>query len=127
MVSQDLNNTYLVIEETKDFFPRFKFSKYNIPIGNSMKLCISLHWTTNDKGKNFDLTEQVEGFPPCFEAQSGKFIWNDDDPITGIDVPSWIQIEHDVDCTDDDDCQSACDYYDALYLNGIKGKKCYGY
>ena len=99
----------------------------NIPVGSSITMCVSLHWATKDKGENYDLAQPVLNFPICAEAQTGKFIWNDEDPINGIDVPVWTQTEYDIDCTDDEDCESACDGYNALYLNGKKGKKCYSY
>lgn len=128
MTDLDLNNTYMVIENTKDFFPKFKFTEDNIPIGDSVKLCISLHWATADKGKIFDLTTPVENFPMCESAALGKTIWNEDDPKYGIDVPVWTQQEHDIDCTDKEDCDSSCQsQFNALYLNGRRGKKCYSY
>lgn len=124
----NLNNTYLVIENTKDFFPKFKFTEDNIPVGDSIKLCISLHWSTVEKGKNFDLTTPVTNFPVCDAAASGKLIWNQEDPKYGVDVPVWIQNEHDIDCTDKEDCDSSCQsQFNALYLYGRRGKKCYSY
>lgn len=127
MIDLNLNNTYLKIENTKYFFPKFKFKETNIPIGNSISMCVSLHWATFDKGQNFDLTTQVLNFPQCKEAVSGKFMWNDDDPKTGIDVPVWTQHEKEIDCTDQEDCESSCKEFNAIYLNGRKGKKCYSY
>ena len=119
MENLELNNTYLKVEHTKDFLPKFKFTEDNIPVGNSVMLCVSLHWASNDKGRNFDLTTPVLNFPDCIEAKSGKFIWNEDDPKTGIDVPAWIQEENDIDCTDTEDCQYECEsQFNGLYLNG---------
>lgn len=127
MESLNLNNTYMKITDTPNFFPKFKYTEDNIPVGNSISLCISLHWNPQEKGQNFDLTKTVKGFPQCLESISGKFIWNVDDPINGLDVPAWTQKEIDVDCTDEEDCRSTCDDYYALYLNGKRGKKCFSY
>ena len=127
MENLELNNTYMKIENTKDFFPKFKFTTDNIPIGDSVTLCISLHWAFEEKGRNFDLTKPVLGFNTCEEAVTGKFIWNEDDPTLGVDIPVWTQFEKDIDCTDDEDCQATCDKYNALFLNGRRGKKCYHY
>lgn len=127
MESLSLNNTYLKINNTAKFFPRFKYNSDNIPLGNSILFCISLHWAAQEKGNNFDLASDVEGFPQCEKSKSGKFIWNSDDPIYGVDVPAWTQIEYDIDCTDQEDCESSCSDYNALYLNGKTGKKCFGY
>lgn len=127
MESLNLNNTYMKLEKTKNFFPRFKYNEDNIPVGNSILLCVSLHWSTIEKGPNYDLSDPVEGFPVCSGAASGKMIWNVDDPKNGVDVPAWTQHEIDIDCTDEEDCRSTCDGYDSLFLNGIKGKKCFGY
>lgn len=127
MESLNLNNTYLKINNTAKFFPRFKYNSDNIPLGNSMLFCVSLFWASEDKGQNFDLTTQVSDFPQCEESKSGMFIWNSDDPTTGVDVPAWTQQEYDIDCTDQEDCESACLDYNALYLNGKTGKKCFSY
>jgi hypothetical protein len=125
--SLNLNNTYMRISDTPNVFPKFKYSENNIPVGNSMLLCVSLHWANKEKGQNFDLTQQVNGFPQCEESKSGAFIWNSEDPVNGIDVPAWTQKETDVDCTDTEDCISTCADLDGLYLNGKRGKKCFSY
>lgn len=127
MDSLDLNNTYMRVDNTAHFFPRFKYNENNIPVGNSMAFCISLHWTTHEQGENFDLAKEVKGTPQCEMSKSGKFIWNEEDSIFGIDVPAWSQSEMDVDCTDQEDCESTCEGYDALFLNGKRGKKCFSY
>jgi hypothetical protein len=127
MEDLDLNNTYMIVTNTKDFFPKFKFTEDNIPIGDSIELCVSLHWSTIEKGRNFDLTTPVNNFPVCKSA-TGKFIWNEDDPKEGVDVPAWTQTEHEIDCTDLEDCQASCQsQFNALYLNGRRGKRCYSY
>lgn len=127
MEDMQLNNTYMVITNTEKFFPKFKYTSDNIPVGNSISYCISLHWASEEKGQTFELTDEVINFPECLEASTGKFMWNDDDPKNGIDVPAWIQNEHDIDCTDTEDCEATCDQLNALYLNGRRGKKCYSY
>lgn len=127
MSSLDLNNTYMKFNDTKKVFPDFRYNEDSIPLGNSILICISLHWATEDKGLNFPLTSPVTGFSQCEESKSGKFIWNDDDPKFGIDIPVWTQHEVDVDCTDQEDCESTCEDYDALFLNGKRGKKCFSY
>ena len=116
MESLDLNNTYMKIENTDKFFPKFKYTHDNIPVGNSISLCIALFWNTIEKGENFDLTDVVKGFPACKAAVSGKFIWNTEDTTEGVDVPAWTQSVTDIDCTDDEDCQSTCDGYNSDYI-----------
>jgi hypothetical protein len=69
----------------------------------------------------------VVGFNRCKETESGKLIWNSNDPEFGVNVPVWRQTSYDIDCTNDEDCDSYCSGYDALFVNGIKGKKCYSY
>jgi len=117
----------MIITETPNFFPKFKYTEDNIPVGNSIALCISLHWNHKEKGRNFDLSKPVSGFSQCHASISGKFIWNAEDPINGLDVPAWTQEEIDVDCTDEEDCRSTCEDYYALFLNGKRGKKCFSY
>jgi hypothetical protein len=69
----------------------------------------------------------VIGFSKCKEAEHGKLIWNSNDPEYGLDVPIWKQTSYDIDCTNEEDCDYYCAKYNALYVNGIKGKKCYSY
>jgi len=72
--------------------------------------------------------KQVKNFPVCSETESGKFIWNDDDPVNGINVPVWKQLEYDIDCGEDEECDSYCrNSYNAEFINGKLGKKCYAY
>lgn len=127
MHSLDLTNNYFKITDTKGFFPRFKFNKENVPVGNSILMCISLVWTDENRGRNAKLAKLVQGFPTCSEAEQGVLIWNVDDPTTGIDVPVWTQQDYDIDCTDEEDCQYTCDGYNAIFVNGKRGKKCYTY
>ena len=77
---------------------------------------------------NFEVMKSVRNFPRCTETESGKFIWNDDDPLYGINIPVWKQIEYDVDCGTEQSCDNICDSdYEAIYINGKLGKKCYAY
>jgi hypothetical protein len=69
----------------------------------------------------------VAGFNRCKEREHGKLVWNSNDSEYGLDVPVWKQTSYDVDCTNEEDCDYYCSHYDALYVNGIKGKKCYSY
>ncbi len=126
MENLNLNNSYYVITNTKNVFPHFYFDENNVPLGNSDLHCVSVHWATEDKGYNFPLSEQVEGFPKCYGA-SGSSIWNVDDPTTGVDVPVWTQTSTDIDCTDDEDCKSSCLSNNQIFVNAKRGKKCFGY
>lgn len=124
----NMNATFYYIDKTQLFFPKLSFKKDNVPVGNSVEMCISVSITTKDHGKNFDLMQVVEGFDRCTETQSGKFIWNEYDPVNGVNVPVWKQYDYNVDCGDDEECDGICkDTYGAIYIKGKKGKKCYGY
>jgi hypothetical protein len=37
----------------------------------------------------------IQGFPQC-TAASEKIIWNEDDSIYGVDIPTWKQIVHEI-------------------------------
>jgi len=70
----------------------------------------------------------VKNFPRCSATESGKFIWNVDDPVFGVNVPVWKQLVYDVDCGDDQECDNLCfTQYNAEFINGKNGKKCYAY
>lgn len=124
----DMNNTFFFVNKTERFFPKLNYRKDTIPVGNSIMMCLAVAWSPLDRGRNYDLMKQIKDFPRCAATESGKFIWNDDDPVFGIDVPVWTQHVYDVDCTDEEECDKYCDtYYNAEYVNGVKGKKCYSY
>jgi hypothetical protein len=69
----------------------------------------------------------VSGFPACKETLSGKFIWNNDDPVNGVDVPVWKQSSFEVDCTDEEDCVKSCSSLNAQFVQGKSKKMCYSY
>jgi|LauGreDrversion4_2_1035121.scaffolds.fasta_scaffold119051_2 hypothetical protein len=72
--------------------------------------------------------KEIKNFPECDNAKSGKFIWNDDDSRYGMDIPIWLQYEHDIDCANDNECDYYCEkYYNAEFVSGKRGKKCYSY
>jgi hypothetical protein len=54
METFNMNSTYFIINKTKMFFPKLVFSKDNIPVGNSVSMCISLSWATKDRNIFFD-------------------------------------------------------------------------
>jgi hypothetical protein len=79
--------------------------------------------TSKGKLKNATL-DMLQG---KVDSESGKFIWNDDDPMSGIDVPVWIQHVHEADCSDDE-CDDYCaKYYNGFFVNGVKKHVCYSY
>ncbi len=90
-------------------------------------MCIAVSWAPKERGLNYDIMKPVSGFPQCKEASSGKFIWNSDDPLNGIDVPVWRQKLIDVDCTNEEDCDKLCASYNAVFLQGKNSKRCYSY
>lgn len=70
----------------------------------------------------------VDGLPQCSETISGKFLWNKNDPINGIDVPTWRQLSYNIDCGSEEECTNYCrSSLNAEFINGKKGKKCYAY
>lgn len=128
MESYNMNNTFFFINKTRNFFPKLDYKKENIPVGNSLTMCIAVSWSTLDRGNNYDLMKPVANFPRCKETLSGKFVWNTGDPVFGVDVPIWNQRVYEADCTDEEECDRYCDtYYNGEYVNGLKGKKCYAY
>ena len=72
--------------------------------------------------------KEIKNFPQCEQSISGNFIWNSQDSKFGFDIPVWVQHENDIDCTNDNDCDYYCEkYYNAEFVNGKKGKKCFSY
>ena len=123
-----MNNTFFFINKTEKFFPKLDFNVDHIPVGDSVKMCIAVSFSELEKGKNYDLMKPILNFPRCKETETGKFIWNDDDPLYGIDIPVWTQKINDADCYDQEECEKYCEiYYNGEYVNGKNGKKCYSY
>jgi len=44
-----MTNSFFFIDRTKLFFPKLIFSKNNIPVGDSVIMCISASWATKDR------------------------------------------------------------------------------
>lgn len=122
-----MENTFFYINETSKFFPKLSTKAENVPVGDSITMCIAVSWAPKERGNNYDIMKPVKGFPQCKGTQSGKFIWNSDDPIYGIDVPMWFQKAVDVDCSEESDCIAQCKAMNAIFVNGIKSKRCYSY
>lgn len=127
METFDMNNTFFFINETAAFFPKLSYKQENIPVGNSINMCLAVSWAPTERGHNYDIMKAVKGFPRCKETESGKFIWNVDDPEFGVDVPVWKQKSFEIDCTDEADCNRYCDSYNAEFVKGKNTKKCYSY
>jgi hypothetical protein len=128
MENFNMNNSFYFVNKTDLFFPKLNFQKENIPVGNSISMCLALSWSLKERGFNYDIMKSVKGFPRCKESETGKFIWNKDDPVYGIDVPVWRQNSIDLDCSDENECNNYCDSsYGGMFVNGRNSKKCYTY
>jgi hypothetical protein len=128
MESLNMTNSFFFVNNTGLLFPKLNYQKENIPVGNSISMCLTLSWSLQERGYNYDIMKSVMGFPRCKESLSGKFIWNKDDPIYGIDVPVWKQNSIDLECSDVTECESYCDSsYNGIFVNGRTSKKCYTY
>lgn len=70
----------------------------------------------------------ILNFTQCSVTKSGKFIWNEDDTIYGLDVPAWKQKIFEAICENEKECENYCKKkYNGKYLSGKTGKKCYSY
>ena len=91
-------------------------------------MCISINWGDSQNNQlHYDIMKSVKGFPNCTETLSGKFIWNEDDPINGVNIPVWIQHVYDADCSDyecDDYCKRK---FNGVFVNGVNKHVCYSY
>ena len=68
----------------------------------------------------------VQGFGKC-SSVNDKFIWNEDDPIYGIDVPAWKQTVNEADCSDEDCAEYCKEKYQGAFVNGVNKHVCYSY
>ena len=127
MESYELNTTFFRLNHTNKVFPKLKFTKDNIPVGDSVTMCLSANWAPTERGKNFDIMKEVKGFPNCTQTETGKFIWNDEDPTTGVDIPVWIQHAYEADCSDESCDEYCAGTYNGFFVNGAKKHVCYSY
>lgn len=68
----------------------------------------------------------VQGFGKC-SSVNDKFIWNEDDPIYGIDIPAWKQTVNEADCSDEDCAEYCKEKYQGAFVNGVNKHVCYSY
>ena len=124
--SQDIKPTFFRTNQTRKIFPKFSFKPENIPLGDSLSLCLGAHWGLIERGKHYEIMKPIQGFPQCTAANE-KIIWNDDDSIYGVDIPAWKQIMHEIDCNYED-CSDYCkSKYDGVFVKGVNKNVCYSY
>lgn len=124
--SYKITPSYFRTNRTRKVFPIFSFTPDNVPLGNSIDMCIAIHWGLIERGKHYDIMKPVEGFPQCASVNE-KFIWNDDDSIYGIDVPAWKQSINEADCQSRE-CKEYCKKkFNGVYVEGVNKQVCYSY
>ena len=107
-------------------FPKFSFTTENVPLGDSIPLCLGIHWGNIERGKHYGIMKPVQGFGKC-SSMNEKFIWNDGDSSYGVDIPTWKQTAREVGCSDED-CPDYCKrYYNGAFVNGVNKHICYSY
>lgn len=72
-------------------FPNFNFDADHVPLGDSVKMCLGLSWTTLKKRNQYDKYLDVRGFEMCSEAESGRSRWEADYPKRGLNFLIWDQ------------------------------------
>jgi hypothetical protein len=87
---------------------------------------MAAHWGEIERGKHFEIMKSVQGLPQCSSVNE-KFIWNEEDSTSGIDIPAWKQFMYEVDCNYED-CEEYCkDKYGGAYVKGVNKNVCYSY
>lgn len=90
-------------------------------------MCLAFKWAEAVKGKHASIMREVKGLPRCGSTLSEKLIWNEDDTLFGIDVPTWIQEMNQAYCNDED-CQDYCiNNYNGAFVDGVSRHVCYSY
>ena len=72
-------------------FPTFKFDSDNVPMGDSMRMCLGIEWIPIKKRSQFDQYLEVKGLDECELHASGKVYWESDYPTHGINFKLWDQ------------------------------------
>ena len=127
MYSYDLSTTYFRLNHTNNIFPKFKFTKEYVPLGDSILMCLAANWADIEKGKSNGVMKPVQSFPNCSMAISGAIVWNELDPTNGVDIPIWKQYMYEADCSDAE-CDDYCaNYYNGIFVDGVEKHVCYSY
>ena len=117
---------YFRTNQTRKVFPKFSFNAESVPLGDSINLCVGIHWGEIDRGKHYEIKKPVKGFEKC-STVNDKFIWNEDDSVYGIDVPAWKQTINEADCSDEDCAEYCKEKFDGAFVNGVNKHICYSY
>ena len=117
---------YFRTNQTRKVFPKFSFNTENVPLGDSINLCVGIHWGEIDRGKHYEIMKPVKGFEKC-STVNDKFIWNEDDSVYGIDIPAWKQTINEADCSDEDCAEYCKEKFDGAFVNGVNKHICYSY
>ena len=117
---------YFRTNQTRKVFPKFSFNAESVPLGDSINLCVGIHWGEIDRGKHYEIMKPVKGFEKC-STVNDKFIWNEDDSVYGIDVPAWKQTINEADCSDEDCAEYCKEKFDGAFVNGVNKHICYSY
>ena len=72
-------------------FPTFIFDKDHVPLGDSMNLCLGISWTTIKKRNQYDKYLDVRGLDRCKQSLSGRFQWEKEYPVHGLNFNIWKQ------------------------------------
>jgi len=124
--SYNISPIYFYTNKTKKTFPKFIFNSQNVPLGNSILMCIGIIWGEKERGNHYQLMRPVLGITKCITAND-KFIWNEEDSVYGIDIPVWIQKMNEAECSDED-CEEYCkNKYKGVFVNGVNKHVCYSY
>ena len=122
----NLDSPFFRTNRTRKVFPKFIFNSENAPLGNSIALCLGIHWGEIERGKHYEIMKTVQGFNKCGSVND-KFIWNEEDPIYGLDIPAWKQTVNEADCSDEDCAEYCKENYEGAFVNGVNKHVCYSY
>ena len=100
-------------QDTGSIFPSLVINDEMVPIGTAQPVCVHFQWT---RGKS--PFKPVSNQPDCSFVSAGT--WNDNDPVTGVDVSNWITSHHE--CTSRS-CKDNCNKKEGWWA----ADRCYTY
>lgn len=121
--------SYFIHNTTSRYFPTFRYTRNDVPVGDSELYCIHLFWTPKENERVLELYESVKGFQQCSKAFNPRVIWHEHDPKYGVELNIWKQDTRELKgCNTKESCQAICDKYQGIAKKTKQfGYLCYSY
>jgi len=60
--SYNIKPLFFRANQTRKVFPKFEFNAESVPLGDSITLCLGIHWGEIERGKQYEIMKSWKGF-----------------------------------------------------------------